>query len=211
MTRIALIDGPLRPGASGCVALEDPWGGANAASPAGRHAAAVAAAITALAPDAEIISIPVFQGRLAARVQDLVLALETAARTGAAIVHCSLGLARNDAAVAAAIDALSGIIVVASAPARGAPVWPAALASVLSVQGDARCGARQWSHLGLPQADYGACPHSESDPAIAGASIAAAHLTGLLAGSGVAAPAAARDWLLRGAAHVGRERRTAAR
>lgn len=211
MTRIALIDGPLLPGSSLCVALEDPWGGAVAASPAGRHAAAVAAVITSLAPDAEIVSIPVFQGRLAARVQDLVLALDVAVGTGAEIVHCSLGLSRNDAQVAAAIGALSGAIVIASGPARGDPVWPAALPSVLSVQGDARCTATQWSHLGLPNADYGACPRSASDPAIAGASIAAAHLTGHLAASGLSAPAPARDWLLRGAAHVGRERRTAAR
>lgn len=207
MTRIALIDGPLAVGRSGCTALLDPSGEAVIESPAGQHAAAVAATIRAEAPEADILSIPVFHGKLSARIADLVSALELAADSDAAIVHCSLGLARDDAGVARAVAALAGRIVIASAPARGAPVWPAALPRVFSVQGDARCGAGQWSVLKLPAADYGACPRAGNGAGIAGASIAAAHMTGILAHRAPATEDAARAWLSASAAFHGRERR----
>lgn len=205
MTRIALIDGPLVLGRHGCVAVMDPIGSAVADSPAGQHARAVAGAIQSRAPGVQIVSIPVFQGKLSARASDLVTALHLAADSGAAIIHCSLGLARDVVDVAKAVAALKGITV-ASAPARGDPVWPAALPQVLSVQGDARCGPGQWSVLSLPTADYGACPTANG---IAGASIAAASLTGILAQQHISDPAEARAFLLREAAFHGRERRLA--
>lgn len=204
MTLVALIDGPLSPGLAGCVDLIDPLRDAVADSPAGQHARAVARAILSRAPEAELLSIPVFKARLAAKTSDLVAALEQAAQSGAEIVHCSLGLARNDPQVAEAIAALGDRITVASAPARGDPVWPAALPGVIAVQGDARCGPGQWSRLDLPAADYGACPSSQG---IAGASIAAAHLTGILAAQPFTTAARARTFLDAGAAHIGRERR----
>ncbi|WP_425101826.1 subtilisin-like serine protease QhpE [Tropicibacter sp. S64] len=209
MTRIALIDGPLPPGQFGCTTLLDPENTAVVDSSAGHHASALAAAIHSAAPDAEILSIPVFKGGLSARVSDLVTALRIAADIGAEITHCSLGLGRNDPDVAAAIAALQGRIIVASAPARGDPVWPAALPAVLSVQGDARCGPGQWSVLDLPTADYGACPHPDPTHGIAGASLAAARLTGLLAGQALTTETEARHWLRSAAAWYGRERRTA--
>lgn len=207
MIRVALIDGPLPVGQAGCEALLGRGSEAVIDSPAGRHVAAVAAAIRAGAPGAAILSIPVFMGGLSARVTDLIEALRLAADSGAGIVHCSLGLARNDARVAAAIGALSGRVVVASAPARGDPVWPAALPEVLSVQGDARCGPGQWSVLDLPTADFGACPMLGGEGGIAGASIAAAHLTGILAARGLTDGHAARALLRAEAAFHGRERR----
>lgn len=207
MRLVALIDGPLPAEFEGCVGVIDPLLEAVTDSPAGQHASAVARAILSEAPEVRLLSIPVFKARLAARTSDLVTALEQAAESGAEIVHCSLGLARNDPAVAAAIEALGKRIVVASAPARGDPVWPAALATVISVQGDARCGPGEWSRLDLPTADYGACPASQG---IAGASIAAAHLTGILAAQRVTTDQQARAFLNAGAAHVGRERRTGA-
>ena len=210
MTLVALIDGPLAPGRYGCVGCLDPVGAPVFDSPAGQHASAVAATLLAEAPGAEILSIPVFRGRLTAGVPDLVAALALAAETDAAVVHCSLGLARDDPRVARAVDALSGRIVLASGPARGGPVWPAALPRVFSVQGDARCGPGEWSVLGLPTADYGACPRSEDGGRIAGASIAAAHMTGILAARGDLAEDSARILLQEAAAFRGRERRTQA-
>lgn len=208
MTHIALIDGPLAPGQSGCAALLDPAGKAVFDSPASHHASALAEVIHARAPDVRITAIPVFHGKLTARVSDLVAALELAAESGAGIVHCSLGLARNDAGVARAIARLKGSIVIASAPARGAPVWPAALPRVFSVQGDARCGPGQWSVLNLPAVDYGACPHGGTGAGLAGASIAAAHMTGILAHHAPGTEDAARTWLSASAAFYGRERRS---
>lgn len=205
---IALIDGPLapdHPAFEGSLAMADE---AAPASPGGRHAAAIAKAILAGAPGARFLSVPVFEARLVTDAATLAWALDAAA--GAALVHCSLGLARPDPEVGRAIDALlgAGRVVVAAAPARGGPVWPAAQPGVVSVQGDARCGPGQWSLLDLPGAIFGACPRSAGEPALAGASVAAAHLTGLLArrlaGS---SPAAALEALRAGACFVGRERR----
>ncbi|WP_417209029.1 hypothetical protein [Antarctobacter sp.] len=209
MTRVALIDGPLAPDSPGIAEVIDPAGGAILRSPAGQHAVAIAAAIRSEAPGAAIISIPVFRGRLAASVADLVAALRLAADTDAAIVHCSLGLGRNAPEVAEAIAALADRVVVASAVARGGPVWPAALPPVIAVQGDARCAPGQWSHLALPTADFGACPHLGHRPGVAGPSIAAAHVTGVLAAQGLTCPSAAKAFLESGASHRGRERRTA--
>ncbi|WP_323771803.1 hypothetical protein [Antarctobacter sp.] len=209
MTRIALIDGPLSTESPGVAEVIDPVGGARLRSPAGQHAAAIAAAIRSEAPDVAIISIPVFQGRLAASVADLVTALRLAADTDAVIVHCSLGLGRNAPEVAEAIAALADRVIVASAVARGGPVWPAALPTVIAVQGDARCAPGQWSHLDLPTADFGACPRLGHRPDVAGPSIAAAHVTGVLAAQGVKCPSAAKAFLETGASFVGREHRTA--
>ena len=205
MTVVALIDGPLPPGESGCVALMGMEEAPD--SPARRHATVLADAICAQAPQTTILSIPVFRGGLSARVSDLVEALQRAAESEAQIVHCSLGLPRNDPGVDAAIRALNGRIVVASAPARGDPVWPAALPSVITVQGDARCGPGQWSALGLPTADFGACPHADNPFGIAGASVAAANMTGILSCHGPVSERAARRLLETGAAFYGREQR----
>lgn len=207
MTVVALIDGPLPPGESGCVSLLGMEEAPD--SPARRHATVLADAICAQAPQTTILSIPVFRGGLSARVSDLVEALRQAAESDAQIVHCSLGLPRNDPWVEAAIRALDDRIVVASAPARGDPVWPAALPSVISVQGDARCGPGQWSALALPTADFGACPHADNRFGIAGASVAAANLTGILAQADLSSPEPARHMLIAGAAFHGRERRLA--
>jgi hypothetical protein len=212
MTLIALIDGPLPPDHPAVAQLIDVRGGAVVDSPAGRHATAVAGAILAGAPGARFVNIAVFAGTLGASAADLAAALDTAAGTGAPIVHCSLGLPRDDGAIAGRVARICGAgrIVVASAPARGGPVWPAALPDVISVQGDARCGPGQWSRLGLPTADYGACPRSAAPSGIAGASVAAANLTSIIVGLGWSSPDTARHALDAGAAYRGRERRGSA-
>lgn len=210
MMRVALIDGPLPADYPRCIAFRPGNVACVVDSPAGQHAAAIAHAIGSLAPDARLISIPVFPALLSARTADLVAALRRASESEADIVHCSLGFARYDAAVAQAVAALSGRIVVASAPARGGPVWPAALETVIAVQGDARCTVDQWSNLGLPGADYGACPSLAISAEVAGASIAAAHLTGHIARKGVRSTTDARAFLDTQAAFVGRERRNPA-
>ncbi len=176
-------------------------------SPGARHAAAIARAILAGCPGARFVSLPVFGARLVTDASGLAQALEAAAE--AELVHCSLGLARPDEAVRRAVEALigAGRLVVAAAPARGGPAWPAGFPGVASVQGDARCGPGEWSLLDLPRATFGACPRLEGE-AVAGASVAAAHFSGLiarrLAGS---TPARALSAMRAGARHVGRERR----
>ncbi len=206
MSRVALIDGLLPEGFPGLAARIDLAGGAAAESPAGRHAAAMAAALRAGAPEAEILNLAIFPGRMATSLATLVAALDRARAEGAGLVLCALGLARPDPTLDAAIVALheAGACVVAAAAARGGPVWPAACEGVLSVQGDARCGPGAWSRLDLPTAEWGACPRAASDPEIMGASVAAAHLAGIAAALPEGDPRAAlRD----GAAFHGREHR----
>ncbi len=179
---VALLDGPLpdgHPALKQRIVLAE-----GSLHPAARlHAEAMAAAMMRSAPSIEIVNLQIFGPRLTTDAKALSDAFGTAAALKPQIVHCSFGLQRRDAAVAAAVAALQklGAGVVAAAPARGGPSYPAALPEVIPVQGDARCGPDDWSHLALPTALFGAHAQSLTTPEIRGASIAAAHLSGLLA------------------------------
>ena len=100
------------------------------------------------------------------------------------------------------------MVLVAAAPARGGPVYPAGYPGVLRVCGDARCGPGEWSHLATAQADFGACPDGP-DGRPGGASLAAARFSALLAGALVTEQDAdmAVSALIRRAAYHGPERR----
>ena len=80
----------------------------------------------------------------------------SAAESEAEIVHCSFGHAEASPLLAEAVSEVvltAGKLLVASAPARGAPVYPAGCAGVLSCAG--RCPLRcagQWSLLNLSTA-----------------------------------------------------------
>jgi hypothetical protein len=107
----------------------------------------------------------------------------------------------------------SGTTVVAARPARGqVSVWPSVHEGVFAVQGDARCGPAQHSHLG-PDRWYGACPSVDQRNDIAGASVAAAHFnfTGKLATAlaGGQTISELEAWLQSTADWTGRERRVA--
>ncbi|MFY0312169.1 hypothetical protein ACFMBG_19995 [Leisingera sp. D0M16] len=187
MTRaplIALIDGPLAEGTPGVCSRMDmcQLHPRAAESPAALHASHMAAAIRANAPEARILGLSIFPGRLATSLAIVAEALCRAAASEAEIVHCSFGHGEASPLLAEAVAAVlaEGKLLVASAPARGAPVYPAGCEGVLSVQGDARCAPGQWSLLDLPGARFGACPGGPGAP-VRGASLAAAHFTGLLA------------------------------
>jgi hypothetical protein len=104
------------------------------------------------------------------------------------------------------------VLLVAASPARGPAVFPAAYPGVLRVCGDARCGPGDVSGLGGEPADFGACPRAVG-VAVAGASAAAAHVSGIvaawLASRGVAAATGeeTRAHLAEVARFRGRERR----
>ncbi|MDH4581844.1 peptidase S8 and S53 subtilisin kexin sedolisin [Pseudomonas sp. BN415] len=128
-----------------------------------------------------------------------------------ALVNLSLGL-RNDRPVlreACVLAHTAGILLCASSPAQGEPVYPAAYPGVIRVTGDARCAPGQWSWLNSPQADFGA--HVAAANGVAGSSIGCAALSGIIAGFLQAHPGAGREavlqWLREGAAFTGRERR----
>ncbi|WP_428687119.1 hypothetical protein [Roseibium sp.] len=182
MIRIGLIDGALPrewPGLSSQFRCCE----ADGLQLAQDHATAMAQTIEACAGQVTFLNAVVFPGRLAASLADVCSALDRLARDPPDIVLCSFGMARTSVEMAVATERLlkAGCLVVASAPARGDPVYPAAFDGVVSVQGDARCMPGELSRLDLPQAMFGACPVAAGNAHIRGASAAAAHLAGLLA------------------------------
>ncbi|QAX32443.1 hypothetical protein [Leisingera sp. NJS204] len=203
---IALIDGPLAADTPGLAARTDfcELHPRAAESPAAQHAGYMAAAIRANAPAVQVLNLTIFPGRLATSLATVAKVLHHAACSKAQIVHCSFGHASASPELVEAVAAVlqAGKLLVASAPARGAPVYPAACIGVHSVQGDARCAPGQWSQLDLPGARYGACPGGPGIP-VRGASLAAAHFTGLLARAGTGGRGKA---LLQTPAFTGRER-----
>lgn len=163
------------------------------------------AAALAGCPGARLLSLGVFGAGLSTDAATVAAALDRAAALGAEVALCAFGMGRRDEAIAAACARLlaAGTAVVAAAPARGEPCWPAALPGVASVQGT-RCGPGEWSALGPPAPDWGACPVAPGHEGAAGSSTAAAHFAGLLAARmAVNGRAAALDALRRSAAFQG--------
>lgn len=207
MIRIALVDGPLT-GAQIAHGTAAQFCADDGTPHAAAHAAAMAATIAHHAPEVEIVSAAVFPGRLATSVTILSAALDWLLEDPPEIVHCSFGLARPAQVLCARIAQLqeAGSVVVASAAARGVPVYPAGFPDVVSVQGDARCAPDALSDLRLPHARFGACPIASAGD-IRGASAAAAHLTGLLATHWPGEASQALDALAPLVRFHGRERR----
>lgn len=130
---------------------------------------------------------------------------------GATLINMSLGLQQDRhvlrAACAMAVEA--GVLLCASSPARGAPVYPACYPGVIRVTGDARCTPGQWSWLDSAQAEFGA-PVGVAG-GTSGASLACAAFSGQLRALLTAQPTASHDQVLAHlrthAAYIGPERR----
>lgn len=180
------------------------------------HGSQVAELIRAAAPAVRLASAQVFAAQQPVSAEVVAAALRWCLTRDVRVVNLSLGL-RHDrpvlrAACAAAVEA--GVLLVASAPARGGPVYPAAYPDVLAVSGDARCAPGAWSLID-GGALIGATPlvagvHTPGATAPGGASFAAARVSGLAAAYFTAFPQATvadfRAALHAGAAFVGRER-----
>lgn len=210
MIRIGLIDGPLPvdcPGLAEQVRLCE----ADGSPTAEIHAIAMADTIRAQVGAIQVVNAVVFPGRLATSAQTVCAALDWLARDPPEIVLCSFGMARSSVEFTTRIKALmqAGNLIVASAPARGEPVFPASIEGVLAVQGDARCQPGELSRLDLPQAAFGSCPVATDNPDIRGASAAAAHMAGLLARHWKGSAAETLDALKSAIRYHGRERRSA--
>ena len=181
------------------------------------HGSALAGIILAHAPDAVLLNAQVLGPRGTTSAAAVAAGLGWLVEEGADLITLSLGL-RTDRAVlrdACAAAITKGGVLRGAAPARGAPVYPAAYDGVIRVTGDARCAVAQISHLASAQADFGACVRADDGAApIAGSSVAVAHACGLVAGAfglgGARGGAAARDVLVRRADFHGPERKTAA-
>lgn len=182
MIRIGLIDGAL-PAEWPQLAEQHFVCEPDGAPMATVHAKAMATAVMEYCEDVEFVNAVVFPGRLVTSVEQVCNALNNFSEKPPEIVLCSFGTAKSslDLSLMTARLLLMGSHIVASSPARGETVYPAATPGVVSVQGDARCLPGEFSKLDLPHADFGACPFVQGFPDIRGASAAAAHVAGQMA------------------------------
>jgi hypothetical protein len=180
--RVGIVDTGIAGSLAGSIAAAKAFGGAPAGSDAASHGSAVARIVLHHAPRARLLSAQAFGPGGRAEAAVVAEALRWLIAERARLVNLSLGLGHDREVLRVAVaDALAaGLTLIASTPARGAPVYPAAYPGVLRVTGDARCGPAEISALGGVPADYGACVR-DLDGTPGGASLAAAHVTGLLA------------------------------
>jgi len=190
--RVALIDScGAWPGAVATAAFVDEGGGDGARSvrwcateaDATGHGSRVARLLMEEACAFELMLAQVFLGALPASAATVAAAVDWAVTGGANLIHMSLGLAADRAVLGGAVLRAVGVgcVVVASVPARGGVVYPAAYPGVIRGTGDARCGPGELSCLG--PGFFGACPRwlasgvQDGTGSVAGASVGAAWVT----------------------------------
>lgn len=178
------------------------------------HGSRVIEVIQALAPEAQILSAQVFQERLSTSSAQVAAAIDWLVEQGVQIINLSLGLRQDRESLREACTRAlkKGVILCASSPARGEPVYPAHYPGVFRMTGDARCARHETSYLETPYADFGGCVRPLDDSlGHSGASLGCAHLTAQLSAYLEQHPAptlsAARDWLITRAAYIGPEQR----
>ncbi|KEA63918.1 Subtilisin-like serine protease [Marinobacterium lacunae] len=181
------------------------------------HGSRVIEVIQALAPEAQILSAQVFQQRLNTSAAQVAAAIDWLVEQGAQVINLSLGLRQDrDSLRDACTRALKkGLILCASSPARGEPVYPAYYPGVFRMTGDARCARHDISYLETPYADFGGCVRPLDDSlGHSGASLGCAHLSAHLAGYLEQHPqpclSEARQWLIDRSTYQGPEQRRGA-
>lgn len=178
------------------------------------HGTRTLQAMAALAPQARFVVAQVFGEALRTDMATVARAVDWLVEQGAILINLSLGVRQDHAPLRAACERAvgRGCLLIASTPARGEPVFPAAYPGAIRVMGDARCTGSQHSALLLPHADFGACVlPTDGNRANAGASLGCAHLSGRVAALLAAGVAPSREavWqaLVASAAFHGPERR----
>lgn len=182
MIRVGLVDTGIAPALAKSVGAAKSFTGTPLAEDVHGHGTTVAGIVLHYAPHARLLDAQAFGPSARAEAAAVAAGLRWLIAERARLVNLSLGLLDDrDVLRAAVAEALArGLTLIASTPARGGSVYPAAYPGVLRVTGDARCAPGEVSALGGEPADYGACPrHLDGTPG--GASLAAAHVTGLLA------------------------------
>lgn len=222
--KLAVIDGAIGPRLDLAVALRlafrlDGDGQvrrmAAQAGDALGHGSAVASLVLSRAPSCRLLSGQVFDRSGPASASAVADAIAWAVEEGARVVNLSLGLREDRRALRdSCADAIaSGVVLIASCPARGGMSYPAGYDGVLAVLGDARCAGDDCSYL-APGGVFGAAPMPPVGFPGGGASYAAARIAGLAAAFFVTHPTATAEDLqhqLQASARFhGRERRQAA-
>ncbi len=180
-----------------------------------RDRAGHGSALAALIADThavELLDARIFDAELRASAAQTAAAIDWLVAQGARILNLSFGL-REDREVLreACARALSrGVLLVASTPARGAAVFPAAYTGVIRATGDARCAPGETAWLGTAQADAGGAVRTPCGT-VAGASAGCAQVSAALASLLHRQPSATQNELLeafrREARYHGPERR----
>lgn len=144
------------------------------------HGSAVLARLQSEAGQLPALMAQVFDRQWSTSALQVAGALLWLVEEGATLVNLSLGLHQDRPVLrqACAEAQAAGVLLCASSPARGGPVYPASYPGVLRITGDARCAPGQWSWLGSGQADLGGYVGGQG---MAGASLACAALSGRIA------------------------------
>jgi hypothetical protein len=183
---VGVVDSGVAAGFAGLVAARrfDADGGAQAVDDRIGHGTGIARLLREHGDGPRLLVAQVFAQTQRCSPAQIAAALEWLVDSGAALVNLSVGLRQAAACLRRACKRAeaAGVILVASAPARGAPVYPAAYAQCIAVSGDARCADDEISWLGSANADFGAYPFLlPGDSASGGASYAAARVSGRIA------------------------------
>jgi len=124
------------------------------------HGSVLAQLIMEQCPQAELLVAQIFRDSRQAAVRYAVEAIDWLVDSGAQLINMSFGLQLASPALQQACQRArqAGVLLLASAPARGQPTYPAAFAECLAVSGDARCTVDEISWLNLPHVDVGGNP-----------------------------------------------------
>lgn len=176
------------------------------------HGTAMADIILQQAPEAALYNAQVFLERLVCSARQVAAALDWLVSRDVRLINMSFGLREDREVLGEAVHraVAAGVILLASSPARGGTVWPAAYPGVISATGDARCAPGELSVPGTGQAEFGGHVRSPLER-IAGASVGCAHVSALSAtylyNNSGATVRELSDWLTRRASYFGPERR----
>ena len=211
--RVGLIDScGAAPQAIASARFVDGDGGVQrvtAAADATGHGTRIAELLTRERDQAELLLAQVFADSGLASAAAVAAAIDWCVTEGSNLLHLSLGLSADRPVLADAVARAlqQGCLVIASTPARGGPVYPAAYPGVIRGTGDARCAPGEVSQLA--PGTFGGCAWFDSaDGRAQGASVGAAAITHLLIGEPAPLPPArAMAVLAERARYRGPERR----
>lgn len=179
------------------------------------HGSVLARLILEQCPQADLLVAQIFRHQRKATVGHVVDAIDWLVAGGAQLINMSFGLQQAPQALQQACQRArqAGVLLLASAPARGQPTYPAAFAECLAVSGDARCAVDEISWLNLAHVDFGGNPMIQpgAPEQGGGSSFACARVAGLAAAMLAEGHPAETIFgmLLQRARHVGPERRLA--
>lgn len=143
------------------------------------HGSHIIDTIHQVAPDTCFYLAQVFQERFTTSTGQVSAAIDWLVEQEVDVINMSLGLRQDRESLRDSIQAAlnAGIVICASSPAKGDPVYPAAYPGVFRMTGDARCAAEEWSYLETEYADFGGYVKS-ADGQQAGASMGTARMCG---------------------------------